>query len=388
METNARYIWNYLGSKGWSLNAVAGILGNMQYESSISPGRGEIGGSGFGLVQWTPKTNLTNWTSARGYADNDFDGQLEKIINEKDTGGQYIKRNYKYTFKEFSTSVDNPYTLACAFAFDYERSWVTLYGTESEKEILRKKRGSAAEEWYNFLAPYAPNTAPAEKFTLDGLKINLLKPTEITASFIVRNGNSGYYSLFDHTGKEILKEQLSITSSKSAAEVISFKCNNKIIPNANYTLKVQATGSVGENTITRSITFTTPQDYPTKVKSITLSCVDNIKSINSIFELNIEIPSALGYWSKNGSGYEKILIVNGKSVKTKTINRIKNKITEKFTIKNEFDYDCKTGDTIQVGIRIWVRDDNGNIIYDSSGISASNTICLLNSQVRAYLNID
>lgn len=37
MKVNATYIWNALGSQGWTLNAVAGILGNMQSESSINP---------------------------------------------------------------------------------------------------------------------------------------------------------------------------------------------------------------------------------------------------------------------------------------------------------------------------------------------------------------
>lgn len=37
MKINATYIWNSLSQKGWSKNAVAGMLGNMQSESSINP---------------------------------------------------------------------------------------------------------------------------------------------------------------------------------------------------------------------------------------------------------------------------------------------------------------------------------------------------------------
>lgn len=37
MEVNATYIWAYLRSQGWTMNAVAGMLGNMQSESSINP---------------------------------------------------------------------------------------------------------------------------------------------------------------------------------------------------------------------------------------------------------------------------------------------------------------------------------------------------------------
>ena len=37
MEVNATYLYNALTSRGWTLNAVAGVLGNMQSESSINP---------------------------------------------------------------------------------------------------------------------------------------------------------------------------------------------------------------------------------------------------------------------------------------------------------------------------------------------------------------
>lgn len=39
MKINANYIYSYLSNKGWTKNAIAGILGNMQSESSINPGR-------------------------------------------------------------------------------------------------------------------------------------------------------------------------------------------------------------------------------------------------------------------------------------------------------------------------------------------------------------
>lgn len=36
-KINATYIWNALQAQGWTLNAVAGMLGNMQSESAINP---------------------------------------------------------------------------------------------------------------------------------------------------------------------------------------------------------------------------------------------------------------------------------------------------------------------------------------------------------------
>ena len=36
-KINAEYIWRALQGEGWTLNAVAGMLGNMQSESAINP---------------------------------------------------------------------------------------------------------------------------------------------------------------------------------------------------------------------------------------------------------------------------------------------------------------------------------------------------------------
>jgi surface antigen len=389
MEGNAKYIWNYLGSKGWSLNAVAGMLGNMQYESTINPGRHQVGSDengGYGLVQWTPKKKLVGWLTANGYSEDDMDGQLERILWEKENNEQYAKNKYKYTFETFSTSLDDPYTLACAFAFDYERSWVTLYGTEAQKETLRKERGTAAEEWYSFLAPFSVE-APAvkKKFILDNFRLDSVNPTELEASFIVRNGTDGYYMLYDKSDNEILKKSLQINSDSSQLQVISFKYN-KLAPNTEYTARVQATGVVGENILTRSISFITPQDFPDPVKLVKLSCTDKIISENSKFELNVELPTELGHWGKNKTGYEKILIVNNNIVKTKTINSLKNITKEKFTIKDEFDYSIKTGDIVQVGIRVWVTDDKGKKVYDIAAPKTSEAICIINSSMQIYLN--
>lgn len=160
MQINARYIWQYLGSRGWTLNAVAGMLGNMENESTINPGRWQNGavnvGPAFGLVQWDPYTKYTSWCDARGLDPADMDSALQRIEWELETGEQYYKNVYPYTFAQFKVSTDDPYTLACAFAFDYERSYVALYGSEAEKEALRQLRGGDAEKWYSYLSGYDP----------------------------------------------------------------------------------------------------------------------------------------------------------------------------------------------------------------------------------------
>lgn len=38
MQENVNEIYTYLNGKGWTTNAIAGLLGNIQRESTINPG--------------------------------------------------------------------------------------------------------------------------------------------------------------------------------------------------------------------------------------------------------------------------------------------------------------------------------------------------------------
>src|SRR5574343_601659 len=86
MKQNAQYVLDYMSLKGWSKNAICGMLGNMQTESNINPGlwesldMGNLNG-GFGLVQWTPASIVINWCNQNNKNYNDMDAQLEKIIS-------------------------------------------------------------------------------------------------------------------------------------------------------------------------------------------------------------------------------------------------------------------------------------------------------------------
>lgn len=83
MENNANIIINYYRSIGVNDNTIAAILGNMQAESTLSPILNERGGSGYGLVQWTPRSVLENHCSTLGLSPyTSGDVQIEVIIDE------------------------------------------------------------------------------------------------------------------------------------------------------------------------------------------------------------------------------------------------------------------------------------------------------------------
>ena len=156
MEENAVYIFSALTAKGWTRESIAAILGNMQAESTINPGRwqGDSVGStslGYGLVQWTPSTNYTDWCAAQCLSDpSEMDSALARIIYELENGLQWIATSaHNMTFAEFSRSSAAPATLAAAFLLNYERP-------ADQSASVQEYRGSLAEAWYTYLTGETP----------------------------------------------------------------------------------------------------------------------------------------------------------------------------------------------------------------------------------------
>lgn len=165
MQNNATIIYRYLYQRGWTINAVAGLLGNMESESTINPAvwqnldYGNYSG-GYGLVQWTPATNYTSWANSHGYDITDGDAQLLWIDTETVSAGQWIQTSaYPISFETFKTSEESPEYLASAFLKNFERAGV-------EVETQRRLQARA---WYTFLTgvdplgPDADGSGPKKK---------------------------------------------------------------------------------------------------------------------------------------------------------------------------------------------------------------------------------
>ena len=148
MTVNAQYILNYLRGKGWTKNAVCGMLGNMQTESTINPGiwqglNANNTSGGFGLVQWTPATKYISWAQSNNYTVADMDSQLLRILYEVSAGIQYYPTSaYNLTFTQFTKSTESAYYLAGAFLHNYERP-----ANSSQDQV----RGNQGTYWFNTL---------------------------------------------------------------------------------------------------------------------------------------------------------------------------------------------------------------------------------------------
>ncbi len=166
MQNNAQIIFSTLTGIGWTKNAVAGMLGNMQVESTINPGIWQNlnpnPALGWGLVQWTPSTNFTNWAAANGYANDDGDAQLKWIDGVTVSVGQWIPTaQYPETFAEFKVSTQTPEYLADCFLKNFERP----------AEINQPIRQTYARYWFDWWAgspvpPPNPNPEPDWKSSM------------------------------------------------------------------------------------------------------------------------------------------------------------------------------------------------------------------------------
>lgn len=152
-KNNWLAFWQFFKSKGWTANAVSGILGNSYYESTVNPNRWEgdipfaepVASRGYGLVQWTPWTKIIDWLKEKGYypdVSKFGQGECERIQWEMENNQQWIATTtYPESFREFSVSTKDPYTLAIEFLANYERP----------ADPNQPQRGTKAREIYDYI---------------------------------------------------------------------------------------------------------------------------------------------------------------------------------------------------------------------------------------------
>ncbi len=160
-EKNAWIVWQFLKSKGYTEQAAAGILGNMDQESGVMPDTEQIGGPAYGLVQWDgsayPLVPPATW-NGREYVQNlmraagiSGDYKIAKtqsqLLEWCMFNGQYIPTSsYPYSVAQFK-GLTNISTATTAFEANFERPAAT-----------HPERVQLAIKWYNKLHGLKPPT--------------------------------------------------------------------------------------------------------------------------------------------------------------------------------------------------------------------------------------
>ena len=145
-DENAQLVASYLFNLGWTREAIAGILGNMDVESSVNPafieGRGypnlitnqqclDIHTLGVGLVQWTgdgqtPPIGQKLASFAIRNNKEWYDGELQcyRLEREYQLNEQFRPTTVDgtlWTWQNYVTSTETPEQLAKVWQYAYER---------------------------------------------------------------------------------------------------------------------------------------------------------------------------------------------------------------------------------------------------------------------------
>lgn len=166
-QENAMKIVEILAPHGWTINAIAGILGNIEAESGLNPWRWQNDtvsmSLGYGLFQYTPANHYIGDSLAddmAGYQPNypmgvggqdDGTAQLLYMLRNSvpnDSGGrgaQYFINpqypQYALSFEQFQTSTQDPAFLASAWLHNFERAGIAY----------EAQRRANAQYWYDWL---------------------------------------------------------------------------------------------------------------------------------------------------------------------------------------------------------------------------------------------
>ena len=167
-EENAVAFYTHFATS-MTLEAICGLLGNIDVESQLNPGQQEngYGGStsrGYGLIQWTPATLLLNWATLNNY--NWYDGEAQsEYIDEENyyTGSDVVwipTTAYPYTWNQYKALTDVEIATK-AYLYERERA-----GASAESSRIQ-----AALSWYNYLSSYQP-IQYVPRLTSDGMLNN------------------------------------------------------------------------------------------------------------------------------------------------------------------------------------------------------------------------
>lgn len=135
---------------GWTLNAISGLLGNIDLECRFNPMclLGSIETGAYGLVQWHNPSKLINWAEREGLDYRSGWTQLKRIIYEWENNLQWQFSGM--TFDEFVHSTDTPENLAHEWQYHYE---VSGGGDLPERQ-------ERARYWYDYFRQHPVTTVP------------------------------------------------------------------------------------------------------------------------------------------------------------------------------------------------------------------------------------
>lgn len=288
-EHNATKVYNYFVGLGWSRSAIAGIIGNMQLESWLSPALVEGthrsqapnsaanlsdvpnsaminfydrngSGYGLGLVQWDGYTStapagqkLVSFAERYNLTWYDGDTQLYRIQREYETDIQWSPSTIngtRWTWSNFVTNTETPEVSAKIWRVCYE---VAAAGTDATRQ-------SNARYWYEYFEGGSPTPTPTPDDWITG--------SDFATLALAYNGQYLPYSQYDCIGfVNLVWRDIAVVAQ-----------NNYNLPNGTNTLWRMNTSQYPN--LTRTYSTTSPDSQnPTPV----LWYKDTLSNCQSIY---------------------------------------------------------------------------------------------------------
>ena len=132
---NMNLVYDYFITRGWTANAIAGMLGNMMVESTVNPWLFEhrtldwsdpslilADNGGMGLTQWTPCRKYYQWALDENLDPQSGNTMCARIDYERANNLQWSLNNlYHYTWDQYIHATKSPEDMAQVFLWAYER---------------------------------------------------------------------------------------------------------------------------------------------------------------------------------------------------------------------------------------------------------------------------
>lgn len=149
-KNNVNIVFNYLKDKIYDIKVIAGIIGNLIFESRLNPSIIETGvGAGFGLSQWTGsrRIKIEKWAKDNNRVVTDINTQLDYLwgqeLSKSGSGG------YKFVLDSMKTAT-TPEDAAKIFMIKYEVPAGVVNGRVEDTSINKLEyRQKFAKEIYD-----------------------------------------------------------------------------------------------------------------------------------------------------------------------------------------------------------------------------------------------
>lgn len=177
IKFNGRAVAKYcraFSKNRWTKKSCCAMLGNFVDESNINPKSGEVGGGGYGLAQWTPKSKLIKWAKKiKQYKSYDTMYTQLCVVEYDARHGQWGNHHHSSTYyMDFDDFVENKHDKSLDFLvhvwencyegagsphWNVREGWAHTFSESIDWEKISTDDGGAIDDFLDWCKKIADN---------------------------------------------------------------------------------------------------------------------------------------------------------------------------------------------------------------------------------------